>query len=78
MLSCVRHVRANYTGLISVFPLEFVQIFTHVTILIKKYTSNMSLVNNIHTINVYLEVMSGCVSSKELNRFHQNVLWVGG
>jgi hypothetical protein len=37
----------------------------------------MSLVNNIHKINAYLEVMSGYVSSKELNRFHQNVIWMG-
>jgi len=37
----------------------------------------MSLVNNIHKINAYLEVMSGYVSSKELNRFHKNMI-LGG
>lgn len=77
MLHCIGHVRGNYTGLISVYSLEYVHIFSHVMILIKKYTSSVSLVNNIHKINAYLEVMSGYVSSKELNRFHQNVIWVG-
>lgn len=76
MLHCKHHVRANYTGLISVYSLEYVQIFSHV-IFIKKYTSSVSLVNNIHKLNAYLEVTSGYVSSKELNRFHQNVKWVG-
>jgi len=74
MLHCIPHVRTNCTGLISVYSLEYIQIFSHVAILIKKYTSSMSLVNNIHKINAYLEVMSGYVSSKELNIFHQNVI----
>lgn len=77
MLHCVCHVGATYTGLISGYSLEHVHIFSHVVILIKKYTYSMSLVNNIHKINAYLEVMSGYVSSKELNRFHQNVIWMG-
>jgi hypothetical protein len=45
-------VRANYTGVIAVYSLLYVQIF-HIKILIKKYTSSVLLVKNIHNINAY-------------------------